>query len=85
MAHFSFEGMPCKLACPKCKGNNLWVSEVWNGNGIYFHIQDGVMPGDAEDHFQGAAIALDVSCMSDDCRHKWRSRKYKNIHDTVDE
>lgn len=83
MGHFSFGGLPCKLVCPKCRGNSLWISEVWDGNGIYFHVINGIMPSDAEDHFQGGAVALDVSCQNPECKHLWRSRKFKNIHDTV--
>jgi hypothetical protein len=40
--NFDFGGKKCKLHCPKCRKQNLFLSEEWNGNGIYFTITDGL-------------------------------------------
>lgn len=66
-------GKKCSASCPKCRSNNLWLSEVWHDNGIYFQIKDGVFPDEASDHFQGAPVY--VTAMCSDCKHEWRIRK----------
>lgn len=83
MAYFDFAGKKCTLKCPKCKGKNLQVDESWNGNGIHFTILNGVMPDEADDHFEGAPFRLDCQCR--DCKHIWSPRKAKTIHDIYED
>lgn len=83
MPKFSFAGKKCTLKCPKCRGQNLQVDEVWNGNGIHFTITDGVMPDEADDHFQGGPVALHCGCR--DCKHNWTPRKARTINDIYED
>lgn len=78
---FSFGGQPCKVRCPKCRKQNLHISEVWDGNGIYFTIKNGVMPDAADDHFQGGPVCLESHCT--DCDHRWTVRGITSIYDAV--
>jgi len=74
-----FGGQQCKLKCPKCRKQNLFLSEVWDGNGIWFTVKDGVMPDEADDHFQGAPVYVRALCT--DCRHEWRVRGASEVAD----
>jgi hypothetical protein len=67
-----FGGKKCKLRCPKCRGQNLFLSEEWNGNGIYFSVKNGILPDEADDHYQGGPVAVYSLCK--DCQHRWRVR-----------
>lgn len=78
-----FGGRKYKLRCPKCKGKELWLSEVWAGNGIWFHLQNGVLPEKAEDQFQGGPVHVDAKCMKTDCQHTWKVRGARSVEDLV--
>lgn len=85
MSHFGFGGQRCKTVCPKCRGNSLHLSEVWGGNGIYFSVENGVMPHDADDHFQGGPTRVFATCMNPGCGHEWRVRGVRSVADMVKE
>ena len=77
-----FGGKECKLHCPKCRGRNLRLAEVWDGNGIYFEVEDGLMPDEATDHFAGGPVFVEGKCRS--CDHIWRVRGgVKSIYDLI--
>lgn len=81
MSFLGMSGKRCKIRCPKCRKQNLWLSEVWNDNGIYFKVTEGIMPEEAEDHFQGAPVCVIATCI--DCKHNWKVRKATNVMDLV--
>ena len=83
MSVFDFEGKPCKVRCPKCKGDHVWLTEWWNDNVIYFHVRDGKMPGEAEDHDGGHPVAVSAGCMDQSCAHKWTIRGARSIRDVI--
>lgn len=83
MSNFEFGGKRCKTVCPKCADNNLALSETWDGNGIYFTVEDGLMPHSADDHYQGGSTRVDSLCNG--CGHRWKLRGVTSIYDIVDE
>lgn len=68
------------IRCPKCKGGNLYLTEVgewttqWDIEGGAFDRSDG-------SHEPGAVNHIEARCKS--CQHRWRLRGRYSIDDIV--
>ena len=58
--------------CPKCKGGNLRISEIFTVADITF-ISGGVIQGTTSGEYPQATGAVYIRC--EECDHNWRSRR----------
>jgi hypothetical protein len=81
MENFELGGQKCKLRCPKCSGQNFYLAEMWDGNGIHFTVKNGVMPFEADTHFAGSPARVVSTCT--DCNNQWAVRGAKSVRELV--
>lgn len=64
--------------CPKCKSNNLFITEIWNGHTISWECLNGQLnlaEGNCE---VGNPVKVEGRCK--ECGHSWTIRNVTQIH-----
>ena len=72
---------PYKVQCPKCKGRNIWLSEITEGGSQHF-IKNGVWDHSYDDNEYGMIVRSEMTC--NDCGHKW-TKQMTSIDSFLDE
>lgn len=73
-----YQTVKTKAKCIKCRGNNLTLTEIWDGASISFNVVDGKreVNGCSEN---GECVSLRADCWN--CNHSWYFRKIINAED----
>lgn len=62
---------PYRIYCPKCKGRNIFITEVTEALSEHF-VKNGVWDHSYDNNDYG--IITESRCYCDDCGHKWRRK-----------
>ena len=62
---------PYRVKCPKCKGRNIWITEITEGDSQHF-VRNGIWDHDYDVNEYG--IITRTECKCDDCGHIWVKR-----------
>ncbi len=71
--------MKVNKRCPKCKGKNLELIEVWEGHTITWQVEDGQINRNEGNIEPGDPWKVEGHC--EDCDHRWTFRKTLQIED----
>lgn len=69
-----------QCACPKCKGKQLTLVELWKNHSINFDYDSGKIIGDGNLEV-GAPYKVEANCNK--CNHRWTLKGVKQITDIV--
>lgn len=65
-----------KLKCPKCKGKNFTLIEIWDDPTISWEVIDGKFDLNDGALEPGSPIRVEARCK---CGHMWKIRKASQI------
>lgn len=69
------------IRCPKCKSQNLTVTELWKDHCIDWDIDNGVF--DKNDGSLNPGDPYKVVAKCKDCKHRWSIRGAQQIYDII--
>lgn len=70
-----------RIKCPKCKGNNLYLIEVWTAHTIEWEQTNGKFNPNDGNLEMGDPHHLEAKCMP--CNHQWRVRGAGQISSAI--
>jgi len=70
-----------KVKCPKCKGTNLYLIEIWTNHSIEWEQENGIFNRNDGNMEMGNPDYLEAKCMP--CNHQWKVRGCGQIDDVI--